>query len=166
MPNPVLEQGATAPDFTLPSADGDVTLSDLRGGAVIVYFYPRDNTPGCTKEACDFRDSLAALGEHGATVLGISPDSVASHQRFAEKFDLNFALLSDGDREVAKAWGVLRDKTLYGRTSLGIVRSTFLIDGDGVIRRIWDNVKVRRKTKDGEKKHVDDVAAELSALQG
>ena len=166
MANPVLDAGSTAPDFTLPSADGDVTLSSLRGRPVVVYFYPRDNTPGCTNEACDFRDRLEDLASHGATVLGISPDSVASHEKFAAQFDLNFALLADTDREVAKAWGVLREKTNYGRTFLGIVRSTFLIDADGVVQRVWDNVKVRRKLKGGERKHVDDVADALAELVG
>lgn len=166
MANPVLDAGSTAPDFTLPSADGDVTLSSLRGRPVVVYFYPRDNTPGCTNEACDFRDRLEDLASHGATVLGISPDSVASHEKFAAQFDLNFALLADTDREVAKAWGVLREKTNYGRTFLGIVRSTFLIDADGVVQRVWDNVKVRRKLKSGERKHADDVADALAELVG
>ena len=166
MANPVLDAGSVAPDFTLPSSDGDVTLSSLRGRPVIVYFYPRDNTPGCTNEACDFRDRLETLAGHGATVLGISPDNVASHEKFAAQFDLNFALLADTDRDVAKAWGVLREKTNYGRTFLGIVRSTFLIGADGVVQRVWDNVKVRRKLKGGERKHVDDVADALAELAG
>jgi peroxiredoxin Q/BCP len=155
MANPVLSVGSTAPDFTLTADDGNaVTLSSLRGKRVVVYFYPADDTPGCTIEACDFRDNLGSL--QGAVVLGVSPDSVESHVKFKQKYGLNFALLADVDRKLCEAWGVFREKNMYGKKSMGVVRSTILIDEKGIIRRIWDGVKVEG--------HVAAVQAELSSL--
>lgn len=137
-----LAPGDKAPEFTLPDADGKpVSLSSLRGQRVIVYFYPAAMTPGCTKEACDFRDSLAALGSAGVTVLGISPDTPAKLARFAERDSLTFPLLSDPEREVHRAYGAYGEKKLYGKTTVGVIRSTFVIGPDGVIERAYYGVK-------------------------
>jgi thioredoxin-dependent peroxiredoxin len=137
-----LEPGDEAPDFTLPDADGkQVTLSSLRGQQVIVYFYPAAMTPGCTKEACDFRDSLQSLAAAGVTVLGISPDEPARLARFRERDHLNFPLLSDPDRKVQQAYGAYGEKTLYGKTTVGVIRSTFVVDEAGKIARAYYNVK-------------------------
>ena len=158
--NTKLSKGDKAPDFTLPAqgADSDtITLSELRGSPVVVYFYPRDSTPGCTTEACDFRDNLGRAKSAGATVLGVSPDSIESHQKFAEKQSLNFPLLADEDHAVAEAWGVWREKKNFGKTYDGIVRTTFLIDGDGKIAEMWDNVRV--------KGHADKVLTALEDLK-
>lgn len=152
-----LEIGQPAPDFTLPSdTDGDVQLSALRGTPVVLYFYPKDNTPGCTTEACDFRDRMDRVKAAGATVLGVSPDSLRKHSNFRTKFDLNFPLLVDAEKAVNTAYGVWREKKNYGRTYMGTVRSTFLIDADGIIRQIWDKVRV--------KGHADAVIEALEAL--
>lgn len=152
MPKP----GDKAPAFTLPSTSGtDVSLSDFRGRRVVLYFYPRDDTPGCTREACGFRDSLARLTKSGVTVLGVSKDTLASHDRFRTKYALPFDLLSDADNSVAKSYGAYGTKKMYGKDVLGTIRSTFLIDEQGKIARSWSPVKV-----DG---HVDAV---LEALQG
>lgn len=138
----MLQQGDPAPDFTLPSDGGeDVTLSSLRGRKVVLYFYPKDDTPGCTVQACDFRDAASRLDGVDAVVLGVSPDSVSSHRKFRDKHGLNFPLLADEDRAVADAYGVWKRKKLYGRTFLGIERSTFLIDEQGRIAEIWRKVK-------------------------
>jgi peroxiredoxin Q/BCP len=144
MPNPILEPGQDAPDFTL-DADGDtsVTLSELRGAPVVLYFYPKDMTPGCTVQACDFRDSHAAFTLAGYTILGVSPDPAARHDKFKLKHDLNFPLLADTDNAVAKAYGVWREKKNYGKTYMGIVRSTFVIGEDGKILHILDNVRAK-----------------------
>jgi len=140
---PWVEEGAPAPDFTLPADDGStVHLAALRGRPVVLYFYPQDDTPGCTKEACSFRDRSADLAAHGAVVLGVSPDDVASHGRFRDKFHLNFPLLADAGHQVAERYGAWREKNLYGKTSLGIQRSTFLIDGGGTVRKVWKRVAV------------------------
>jgi len=136
------QEGDLAPDFTLPADDGStVTLSELRGSRVILYFYPKDDTSGCTAQACEFRDSLPAIEEKGARVLGVSPDPVRSHQKFKSKYDLNFPLLADEDHQVAEAYGVWKEKSMYGRTYWGIERSTFLIDEEGRIARAWRKVK-------------------------
>jgi peroxiredoxin Q/BCP len=138
-----VEAGRTAPDFTLPADDGGkVKLSSLRGRPVVVYFYPRDNTPGCTREACAFRDRRAQLAKAGARVLGISGDSVASHEKFRDQFKLNFPLLADADHKVAEKYGAWREKNLYGKKSMGIQRSTFLVDADGKVARVWKKVNV------------------------
>lgn len=137
------EPGAKAPAFTLPADDGStVKLSDLKGSPVVLYFYPADDTPGCTREACAFRDRSAELKKLGAKIFGVSPDAVASHQKFRDKFKLNFPLLADEGHQVAEKYGAWREKNMYGKKTMGIARSTFLIDGKGVIRRVWKSVKV------------------------
>lgn len=139
----MLHVGDAAPEFALPNGAGEtVRLSDLRGKKVVLYFYPKDMTPGCTQEACDFRDRYAALQEAGAVVLGVSPDSARSHAKFAEKHTLPFPLLADEDHSIATAYGVWKEKSMYGRAFMGIERSTFLIDENGTIARIWPKVKV------------------------
>ncbi|HEY1639701.1 MAG TPA: thioredoxin-dependent thiol peroxidase [Streptosporangiaceae bacterium] len=137
-----LAPGDPAPDFTLSDADGNqVSLAGLRGQRVIIYFYPAAMTPGCTKQACDFRDSKADLTGAGFTVLGISPDSPAKLARFRDKEGLTFPLLSDPDRAVLQAYGAYGEKTMYGRTSVGVIRSTFVIDADGKIEQALYGVK-------------------------
>ena len=137
-----LAPGDPAPDFTLPDADGNqVSLAGLRGQRVIIYFYPAAMTPGCTKQACDFRDSKADLTQAGYTVLGISPDSPAKLARFRDKEGLTFPLLSDPDREVLQAYGAYGEKTMYGRTTVGVIRSTFVIDAEGKIEQALYGVK-------------------------
>jgi len=138
-----LEPGKKAPDFTLPADDGTkVKLSSLRGKPVVLYFYPRDDTPGCTAEACAFRDRKSQIAEHGAAVLGVSTDPVESHVKFRDKFQLNFPLLADTEHKVAEKYGAWREKTRFGKTSMGVQRSTFLIDAGGVVRKVWKSVKV------------------------
>jgi len=137
-----LEPGDEAPDFTLPDADGkQVSLSSLRGQQVIVYFYPAAMTPGCTKEACDFRDSIQSLAAAGVTVLGISPDAPARLAKFRDRDHLNFPLLSDPDHKVEQAYGAYGEKTLYGKTTVGVIRSTFVVDEQGKIAHAYYNVK-------------------------
>lgn len=139
---PRLAVGDTAPDFTLPTADGgSLTLSDLRGRGVVVYFYPAAGTPGCTKQACDFRDSLASLQAHGYAVVGVSPDSPEKLGRFAEEEALTFPLVSDPDKQVLEAWGAWGEKSLYGKTVTGVIRSTVVLDPEGVVRLAQYNVK-------------------------
>jgi peroxiredoxin Q/BCP len=134
-------KGHRAPDFTLPSDDGGtVTLSALRGRKVVLYFYPKDDTPGCTTQACDLRDAMPTFQDLDAVVLGVSPDSVASHRKFRDKFGLNYPLLADEDHRVAEAFGVWKEKNMYGRKSMGIERSTFLIDEEGRIQEAWRKV--------------------------
>jgi peroxiredoxin Q/BCP len=153
----MIEVGQPAPDFTLPDQTGaEVTLSKLRGKPVVLYFYPRDNTPGCTKEACAFRDARKDYEKAGAWVLGVSPDSSKSHQKFVEKFELPFTLLADTEKTVCEKYGVWQEKTLYGKKSMGVVRSTFLIDGKGIVRHVFPKVKVEG--------HSDEVLAALKAL--
>jgi thioredoxin-dependent peroxiredoxin len=137
-----LEPGDTAPDFTLPDAEGhDVSLSAYRGKRVIVYFYPAAMTPGCTKQACDFRDSLADLAKQDVVVLGISPDAPAKLARFRDKEGLDFPLLSDPDHAVESAYGAYGEKTLYGKKTVGVIRSTFVIDADGTVEKAQYAVK-------------------------
>ena len=148
-----LAPGDPAPDFTLQDADGDeVSLSKLHGQKVIIYFYPAAMTPGCTKQACDFRDSRGDLSGAGFTVLGISPDSPAKLARFRDKEALNFTLLADPDREVLRAYGAYGEKMNYGKKTVGVIRSTFVIDADGKIERAYYNVRatghVERLRKD------------------
>jgi thioredoxin-dependent peroxiredoxin len=153
---PQLEPGAQAPSFSLPDQDGNtVSLDDFKGGKVIVYFYPKDDTPGCTKEACQFNDNLHGFQRAGVPVLGISADDAASHRAFREKYGLRFPLLSDLDHRVMDAYGAWGEKKLYGRTSVGVLRSTFLIDEQGRVQRVWYNVKA-----DG---HAEKVLAEATA---
>lgn len=137
-----LSPGDSAPDFTLPQTGGDsVSLTGLRGRDVVLFFYPKDDTSGCTKEACGFRDRYTELLESGATILGVSPDSVSSHDRFASKFSLPFPLLADTDHRVAEAYGAWKERSMYGKKYMGIERSTFLIDKDGRIAKVWEKVK-------------------------
>lgn len=150
----MLEIGQKAPTFKLKNQTGEEhSLKDYKGKKVILYFYPKDMTPGCTTEACDFRDHHSRLKKKKAVVFGISKDSVARHEKFAEKYELPFDLLSDEDGEVCKAYDVIQEKNMYGKKVLGIVRSTFLIDEQGLIEKIWWKVKVSG--------HVEEVLAEL-----
>ena len=153
----MIQEGKKAPDFTLPSSEGGrVNLKKLRGKPVVLYFYPKDDTPGCTREACAFRDSQAALKKKGAVVLGVSGDSLASHEKFTRKYKLNFPLLSDADRAVAKKYGAWGEKVLYGKKFIGMIRSTFVIDAQGVVRKVFPRVRV-----DG---HAEQVLKALDAL--
>jgi len=146
--------GDLAPDFRLPSTRGkDVTLREFRGQDVILYFYPKDDTPGCTTEACSFRDHEGDISKAHATVLGVSTDSLESHQKFAAKHDLNFPLLSDATADVAKMYGVWKEKNLYGRRTWGVARRTYWIGPDGRIKKIYKKVDVA--------KHAEEVLADL-----
>jgi peroxiredoxin Q/BCP len=148
--------GDKAPTVTLPDESGEpVGLKDFMGKQVVLYFYPKDDTPGCTKESCDFRDAIAPIKKAGAVVLGVSFDGQESHQKFIKKFTLPFTLLSDEDKVVAKAYGVYKEKSMYGKKYWGIERSTFVIDQAGKLKAIFRKVKV-----DG---HADDVLAALKA---
>jgi thioredoxin-dependent peroxiredoxin len=138
-----IEEGTKAPDFTLAADDGTkIKLSALKGSPVVLYFYPKDDTPGCTKEACAFRDLKKDLAKLGAKVLGVSADDVDSHVKFRDKFELNFPLLADIDHKVAEKYGAWREKNMYGKVSMGIVRSTFLIDPQGKVAKVWKKVNV------------------------
>ena len=153
-----IEEGSRAPDFTLPTHDGGtLKLSSLKGGPVVLYFYPKDDTPGCTKEACGFRDAAKALAKHGATVLGVSRDSAASHAKFRDKYALPFTLLVDADHAVAEKYGAWREKTLYGKKTLGIVRSTFIIGAAGKVAKVFRSVKA-----DGHAEQVLGALADLA----
>jgi peroxiredoxin Q/BCP len=139
--------GAKAPDFTLPTGEGKkISLKDLRGKTVILYFYPKDDTPGCTKEACSFRDNFSAITRKGAVVLGVSTDSPESHGKFAGKYSLPFTLLSDEKKEVVRKYGVWKQKNMYGRKYMGTERTTFIIDGEGIITHVFPKVKVEGHT--------------------
>lgn len=152
------EAGQPAPTFTLPDQDGrDVSLVDLRGRPVVLYFYPRDDTPGCTTQACGIRDRWAAFEDAGAVVLGVSPDTVDSHADFVAAHGLPHTLLADPDREVLEAYGAWGEKVLYGRTSVGVIRCTFLIAPDGTIAKVWKRVQT--------KQHADRVLAALADLR-
>ena len=140
----MLEVGTKAPDFTLPDQNGEMhSLSDYRGSKVVLYFYPKDMTSGCTSQACAFGELYPQFREKGAVVLGVSKDTVASHKRFEEKHGLPFTLLSDPEKEVIVAYDVLKEKKLYGKVSLGVVRTTYLIDEDGIIVKAFDKVKAK-----------------------
>jgi len=153
------EIGQTAPDFTLPrDGGGDITLSALRPQAVVLYFYPKDDTPGCTKEAQGFTELAEAFAAAGAMVLGVSKDTVKKHDKFRDKYDLGVALLSDADSDVCEQYGTWVQKQMYGKTYMGIERATFLIDGTGQIVRVWRKVKVPG--------HVEDVLAAARELAG
>lgn len=152
-----LKVGDKAPGFDLEaSTGGRVTLEGLKGKTVVLYFYPKDSTPGCTTEACDFRDLRAEFEAVGALILGVSRDSLSSHGRFAEKHGLDFPLLSDPEGEVCAAYGVYKEKSQYGRTFMGIERTTFLIDGEGIIRKVYPKVKVNA--------HADAVLADVKGM--
>lgn len=138
----MLETGTKAPDFSLPDQDGVMhSLSRYRGKKVILYFYPRDNTPGCTKQACGFRDLYPQFTEKGAVVLGVSKDSVASHKKIQEKYQLSFPILSDTELQVIQTYDVWKEKKLYGKVSMGVVRTTYLIDENGIISKAFGKVK-------------------------
>ena len=156
--NEVPRVGRRAPAFTLPAfPDSPIRLSQFRGEKnVVLYFYPRDNTPGCTQESCDFRDHLRTINSAKTVVLGVSTDSIASHEKFATKFELPFALLSDEDHKVAEKYGVWVEKNMYGKKSMGIQRSTFLIDKQGKVASAWPKVKVNG--------HVEEVLAAVREL--
>jgi thioredoxin-dependent peroxiredoxin len=157
-----LEEGQAAPDFELQADDGStVRLKSLRGEPVVVYFYPRDDTPGCTREACAFRDRKAEPANLGLKVLGISTDDVKSHGKFRDKYSLNFPLLADTDHRTAEAFGAWQEKNMYGKKSWGIVRSTFLIDAGGKVRRAWRRVNV-----DGHDAEVIAAVGELGGAGG
>lgn len=153
-----LQSGDRAPVFDLPrDGGGRIRLGDLKGRSVVIYFYPKDSTPGCTQESCDFRDALPAFETLNTTVIGISRDSVKSHDKFRSAQNLNFPLASDEDGTVCAQYGAWIEKSMYGKKYMGIDRSTFLIDRAGIIRRIWRNVKV--------KGHVDEVEEALKTLR-
>ena len=150
----MIEVGDPAPDFSLLADDGrTVSLKDFRGKRIVLYFYPKDDTPGCTTEACDFRDLHARVTAKGAVVLGVSRDDNKSHRKFRDKYDLNFPLLSDDSGKVTEAYGVWKEKNRYGRTFWGIERTTFLINGKGRIERVWPKVKAEG--------HADEILAAL-----
>ena len=138
----MLQEGTTAPDFTLEvSGGGTASLSDYRGQTVVLYFYPKDDTPGCTTEACNFRDDYSEIIAAGAVVLGVSPDSIESHDKFKVKYELPFPLLSDPDHQVAELYGAWGEKKMFGRTYMGIIRSTYVIDGQGTIVKVFPKVR-------------------------
>ncbi len=148
MNNTEVKEQQPAPDFTLPAVgddtivkNGQVHLADLHGKTVVLYFYPKDDTPGCTAEACSFRDADHEMQKRGIVVLGVSADDIASHQKFAEKYGLSFPLLADTDTTISQLYGVWKEKNMYGRKYLGVNRETFLIDKNGIMRKIWHKVK-------------------------
>ncbi len=154
----MIEVGQPAPEFTLSDQNGQpVSLAQVRGQPVVLYFYPKDDTPGCTKEACAFRDARATYEKAGARVIGVSPDDVKSHRKFADKYELSFTLLADPDRSVCQNYGVWQEKNLYGRKSMGVVRTTYVIDGAGTVRHVFAKVKV-----DG---HSEKVLEAIEALE-
>ena len=149
--------GQAAPEFTLETdAGATLSLKDLRGQKVVLYFYPKDDTPGCTTQACEFRDSMPRFTDDVAVVLGISPDSVKSHQKFKLKYELPFTLLADTEKVVAQAYGVWKEKSMYGRVYMGVERTTFLIDAQGILRQVFEKVKPAG--------HADAVAEALQAI--
>ncbi|MFL5613495.1 MAG: thioredoxin-dependent thiol peroxidase [Gemmatimonadaceae bacterium] len=151
----MLKEGDLAPDFTAPTDSGDtLSLASLRGQRVVLYFYPKDDTPGCTVEACELRDAFPRFEGLQATVIGVSPDSVKSHQKFKKKFELPFTLVSDADHAIAEAYEAWGEKTMWGRKYMGVLRSTFVIDSDGRIAKIFRNVK--------PKGHAEEVTQVLS----
>jgi peroxiredoxin Q/BCP len=154
-----LKAGDMAPEFNLEVegySRSPVRLSDFRGKKVVLYFYPKDDTPGCTREACDFRDRLPDLSGKGVVVMGISRDTVESHSKFRKKYDLTFPLLADTDGSVCASYGVIKEKNMYGRKTVGIERTTFLIDEKGVIRKVYPKVKVEG--------HVEKIEEDLARL--
>jgi peroxiredoxin Q/BCP len=152
----MIEEGKPAPDFELPSDSGEtIKLSDLRGKQVVLYFYPKDDTPGCTTQACGIRDAYGEFEQAGAVVLGLSPDDEASHVKFKEKYGLPFTLLADTDHAVSEQYGVWGEKKFMGRTYMGVSRSTFVIAEDGTVKRVMHNVK--------PDSHADDVLEALRA---
>lgn len=154
MSDKTLKAGDPAPDFNLPSTSGEnISLESLRNKNVVLYFYPKDDTPGCTRESCDFRDSEKKFKKAGAVILGISNDPIESHHKFAKKYFLPFSLLSDTDHKISEAYGVYKEKSMYGRKYWGIERSTFIIGPDGKLKAIFRKVKIEN--------HIDEVLREL-----
>ena len=144
-----LEVGDKAPSFKLKNQDGKtISLTDLKGKPIVLYFYPKDDTSGCTKEACNFRDEFPKFGKMKAEIIGVSADSIESHKKFAEKYKLPFDLLSDESKEIVEKYGVWKEKNMYGRKYMGIVRTTFIIDAQGKIRKIFEKVKVDEHNKE------------------
>jgi peroxiredoxin Q/BCP len=140
----LIHEGDVAPDFTLSTnKDTEVSLSDFRGKNVVLYFYPKDNTPGCTTQACDFRDAHQQFADVNAVILGVSRDSLTSHHKFVDKYDLPFLLLSDADETVCKQYDVLKEKTMFGKTGIGVERTTFIIDTEGKVVKVFRKVKVK-----------------------
>src|SRR5215831_11969511 len=163
MSNTEVKELQPAPDFTLPAIgsddvvkNGQVQLSALRNHVIVLYFYPKDDTPGCTAEACSFRDANHEMQKRGVVVLGISADDIASHQKFAEKYGLPFPLLADTDTTVSQVYGVWKEKNYYGKTYIGVNRETFLIDKDGIVRKVWPKVNAVE--------HAQEVLTTLDAL--
>ena len=155
----MIEIGEKAPLFTLSDSNGnDVSLESFRGQYVLVYFYPRDNTPGCTAEACSIRDNMPDFSSLGLTVLGISPDSAASHVKFIDKHGLNFTLLCDPDHSTMEKYGAYGEKVLYGKRSLGVIRSSFLIDREGNVAKVWKKVNTKTHGED-VKKALEEILA-------
>ena len=162
----MLNIGDKAPSFTLPDENGKmVSLNDYAGRWLVVYFYPKDDTPGCTKEACDFTDNQNEFAGLNAEVVGISRDNAEKHQKFILKYDLNLTLLSDPDHAVHEAYGAWGIKKNYGKEILGVIRSTYIISPDGEVAALWRKVSVRVKRKSGEVKHADKVKEKLAELQ-
>ena len=162
----MLETGVKAPNFVLKNQeDANISLADYKNKWIVLYFYPKDNTSGCTKEACDFTVAKPKFGELDAVVMGVSPDSIKSHNNFIEKHNLDLILLSDPEKEVHKKYGAWGLKKNYGKEYEGVIRSTFIISPDGKIAHSWNNVKVSVKRKSGEVKHVDIVKARLEELK-
>ncbi|MBX3043394.1 MAG: thioredoxin-dependent thiol peroxidase [Candidatus Kapabacteria bacterium] len=154
-----LEIGVIAPEFTAETDGGrKISLSDFKGKWVVLYFYPKDNTSGCTKQACSFRDNMERITSLDAVVLGVSPDKVKSHDNFKEKFNLNFVLIADPEKDICNSYDIMGEKSMYGKKYLGVVRSTYIISPEGIIAEVFSNVKV-----DG---HVDAVIAKLQELKG
>jgi len=163
MDKPEIQEMQPAPDFTLPAIgdsdiiqDGQIRLRDLTNKVTVVYFYPKDDTPGCTAEACSFRDANHRMQKKGIVVLGVSADDLASHQKFAEKYSLPFPLLADTDTSVSQLYGVWKEKNLYGKKYLGVNRETFLIDKEGIVRKIWHKVSAAN--------HAQEVLDAIEAL--
>lgn len=159
-----IQEQTPAPDFTLPAVGGEdivkngqVHLADLRGRTVVLYFYPKDDTPGCTKEACSFRDANREMQKRGVVVLGVSADSIKSHKKFADKYGLSYPLLADTDTAVSQRYGVWKEKNFMGKKYMGVSRETFLIDKDGIVRKIWPSVKPDN--------HANEVFEVIEALQ-
>jgi len=152
-----INAGDQAPDFTLPTdGDGEITLSELRGKKIVIYFYPKDNTPGCTKESCSFNEALKAFDKLNTAIIGISKDSIAKHDKFKAKYGLSFPLASDENGNVCERYGTWKEKNMYGKKYMGIERSTFLIDENGTIIKIWRKVKVAS--------HVEAVQQEIEEI--
>lgn len=152
-----LEVGDKVPDFKLPSStDKEISLADFKGKKIVLYFYPKDDTPGCTTEACDFRDAAQSYAELNTVIVGVSKDALNSHEKFIEKYKLPFVLLSDTELKLMEAFGVWKEKTMYGKTALGVSRSTFLIDENGILIKAWPNIKATG--------HVGKVLEELKNL--